>query len=198
MPLHGRKGFLNRVEDLNTIDFKHFSNPWNFFSLFLQDKPFIITWLRNHKLLAENMTCETCSKNGLPHIGMKLGSRSSHIDGQTWRCSCNRNHESAIRKYSIFQNVHLPFQDLMVFFISFIEKNTLLRCSIKAGLSYRSTGVEWGCLCRKLCKQFVYDKILSCDNPLQISGQIEIDESLFGRRVKYHRGKPRGLQVIFS
>ena len=29
----------------------------------------------------------------------------------------------------------------------------------------------------------------------QFSGEVEVDESLFGRRTKYHRGDPRGIKV---
>jgi len=32
----------------------------------------------------------------------------------------------------------------------------------------------------------------------KFSGEIQIDESLFGRRTKYHRGDPRGLKVWIS
>lgn len=196
MPPHGKKGFLNRVKDLDSINFEHFSNPWNFFSLFLQDRKTIVTWLRNHKLLAATMQCETCASLGFENVEMKIGSRVSHIDGETWRCTKNRNHEAAIRKFSVFNNAHLTFQDILIFFICFIEKNSLLRSAVKSGLSYKSTAVEWGCLCRKLCIDFVHRTIINDENPLKIAGEIEIDESLFGRRVKYHRGKPQGLQVF--
>jgi len=30
---------------------------------------------------------------------------------------------------------------------------------------------------------------------VKLQGEVEIDESLFGRRTKYHRGDPHGLKV---
>ena len=83
----------------------------------------------------------------------------------------------------------------MQFIISFLEKNSLLRCSIKAGMDYKRTAVDWACYCRELLKYFVFSEYLSDSNPIILSGDIEIDESLFGRRFKYNRGEKKEMQV---
>ncbi len=54
------------------------------------------------------------------------------------------------------------------------------------------TPVDWANFIQDLFKQWVYDNY---DN-VQLSGDIEIDESFFGRHCKYHRGNPHvGLKV---
>ena len=39
-------------------------------------------------------------------------------------------------------------------------------------------------------------KVINAANPMMLEGEVQIDESLFGRKVKYHTGNPnRGLKV---
>ena len=51
--------------------------------------------------------------------------------------------------------------------------------------------MDWGSLCRDLFFEFYVRDI----RDIKLQGEVEIDESLFGRRTKYHRGNPRGLKV---
>ena len=54
-----------------------------------------------------------------------------------------------------------------------------------------STAVDWGSFCRDLFIEYFVQNI----NPVKLSGVVEIGESLFGRRTKYHRGMSRGHKV---
>ena len=40
--------------------------------------------------------------------------------------------------------------------------------------------------CRDICKEYVERK----GNFIKLEGEIEVDESLFGRKCKYHHGNP--------
>ena len=58
-------------------------------------------------------------------------------------------------------------------------------------MSYGSTAVDWGSFCRDLFIEYFVQNI----NPVKLSGVVETDKSLFGRRTKYHRGMSRGHKV---
>ena len=75
---------------------------------------------------------------------------------------------------------------------SYLDKKTLLQCSIFSGIGYTSTGVNWASLLRELFKEYFF---LHTRHRV-LSGEVEIDGSLLGRKMKYHRGNPRpGLHV---
>ena len=98
----------------------------------------------------------------------------------------------SLRCYSFFDRSNITIQDAMVFIKSYLDKMTLLQCSIFSGISYRSTAVNWASFLRELFKEhfFIHTR------HRVLSGEVEIDESLFGRKMKYHRGNPRpGLRV---
>ena len=65
------------------------------------------------------------------------------------------------------------------------------QCAQAAGVGYGSTAVDWGNFCRDLFIEYYIRNI----RDVKFQGEIEVDESLFGRRTKYHRGNPRGLKV---
>ena len=103
---------------------------------------------------------------------------------------------SGVVKREIMRKVSVPFlplksqishQDIMIFNKSYLDKITLRQCSVFVGISYKSTAVNWGSLVRELFKEHFHENIKG----KTISGEIEIDESLFGRKIKYHRGNPR-------
>ena len=66
----------------------------------------------------------------------------------------------------------------MVFMKSYLDKCTLLQCSKFSGIAYGSTGVDWGSFMRTISGTLCQD-----NKNLKLHGEIEIDESLFGRRV---------------
>ena len=79
-----------------------------------------------------------------------------------------------------------------LFIKSYLEGNTLRQCATCAGISYGSSAVECGVSVRDLFKDHFRRNVVQ----ETLSGDIEIDESLFGRRVKYHRGNPNvGMKV---
>ncbi|XP_060586599.1 uncharacterized protein LOC132742260 [Ruditapes philippinarum] len=118
---------------------------------------------------------------------MELCKRSRRSTGFTLRCNRNRNHECASRKYSFFEKSKLTIQDIMVFIQTYLEANTLYQCSRQSGIHYQSAGVDWGSFIRELFKEHFHTHVLN----RKLKEVIEIDESLFGRRIKQHRGNHR-------
>ena len=51
-------------------------------------------------------------------------------------------------------------------------------------MNYSSTSVDWANFVREPLKFWVHETL-----PTMMSGIVEIDESLFRRRIKYHRGE---------
>ena len=85
------------------------------------------------------------------------------------------------------------FQDILEFMRTFIEGQSLLRCSQYSGLSYKNTSVDWANFIRDLFRIYVFEQIIESQDKL--SGIVEIDESLFGRKCKYQRGNRSGVKV---
>ena len=55
-------------------------------------------------------------------------------------------------------------------------------------MAYKSTAVDWANFCRDLYVEY-YTTVIAKE---KFANEVEIDESLFGRRTKYHRGAPKG------
>ena len=69
---------------------------------------------------------------------------------------------------------------------------TLNRCAKNAGISYGGTAVDWANFHREIFKEYIQTVLPN----IIFEGDVEIDESLFGRRCKYHRGNPNvGIKV---
>jgi len=75
--------------------------------------------------------------------------------------------------------------------LTYAEGQSLWKCSRAAGIGYGSTAVDWGSFCRDLFMEYYVREI----KDVKFNGEVEMDESLFGRRTKYHWGDPRGLKV---
>lgn len=112
--------------------------------------------------------------------------------GSIYRSSKNRDHTRASRTYSFFEKSNLLIQDIMLFIKNYLEKCSLSQCARFFGMSYGSTSVNWASFIREIFKDYYYRNLRF----KKLHGIIEIEESLFGRRVKFHRGNPnRGLKV---
>eukprot|EP00057_Strongylocentrotus_purpuratus_P022140 XP_011676614.1 PREDICTED: uncharacterized protein LOC105444288 [Strongylocentrotus purpuratus] len=182
--------FRKRVspEECTVADFY---NPWTFHSLFLSDPEFILQWLKDQRLLAATMICEECGRE------CRWTSREKKHHGFTWRCRRkeHREKEYGITRYSFFDRSHFVIQDLLEFIRTFLLGGSLKGCSVQAGMDYKKTSVDWANYTRDLFRKFV-DTQYNLQNPVQLQGEVEVDESLFGRRCKYHRGDgSKGVKV---
>ena len=179
-------GWKNRKTDKSKIGFRDFRNPWNFFQVFLNSEEEAHDWCRTNGLLATSLPCHKCDDQ------MILRPRKGSVANESFRCNKNRGHELQTRLFSFFEGTKLPVNDIMLFTKSYLDKNSLLQCSTFSGISYGSTGVNWGVNVREIFKDYFARHI----RDEKLRGEIEIDESLFGRKVKYHRGNPNvGVKV---
>lgn len=60
-----------------------------------------------------------------------------------------------------------------------------------ANMDYKNTVVNWASYIREMFCEHVYREYSST----VLEGEVEIYESLFGLKVKYHRGKPSGTRI---
>lgn len=186
MASRGCGSYQKRINEVNDIDFRDFVTPWNFFAVFLSDDRVVIKWLQEHGLLLNNMYCIRCNNADLP---MRLQTRKSCIDGVTWRCVYG--HELSIRRNSFFEKSHISLRDIMLFVYEFLKHQTLWKTSLQTNFSYRSTAVDWANFVRDIFRQYTNDVVFN----MKFSGDIEVDESIFGRRSKNNMGARKGCRV---
>lgn len=178
-----------RVENMLELKPRDFGNPWNFYGLFSRSEDDVHNWCRQNGILASTFPCPYNNCDGQ----MNLKALARAPGGSIFRCSKNRDHTKSSRTYSFFDKSNLMLQDIMVFIKSYLEKSSLALCARFSGMAYGSTAVNWGSFIRELFKEYFYKEL----RHRKLQGVIEIDESLFGRRVKFHRGNPnRGLKVL--
>ena len=144
----------------------------------------VFQWLGNQGLLAMEVTCLTCG------TAAKLRSCDRSSDGYSFRCKGSK-HEYGMRKYSFFEGSAYNIRDLMIFLKQYLEGDSLHQCALATGMDYRHTPVDRASFIKELFCQYVYDKY----NMTMFEGDVEIDESLFGGKIKYHKGEPKGHRI---
>ena len=175
-------------EDIMQIVPADFVNPWNFFKLFSQNDNDVYKWCQRNGLLATSFPCPVDNCSGV----MATNTLSRAPGGMVFRCSVNRTHTKSSRTYSFFDRSNLCLQDIILFIKSYLERNSLAQSARFSGMSYTTTAVNWACFIREMFKEHFYNDL----RHRKFAGTVEIDESLFGRKVKYHKGNPnRGLKV---
>lgn len=181
--------FKNRKTQLKDICIDDVINPYNFSLLILSEQEDLIAWLQENRLLLYECKCEKC------HLMCTTAVRSRESEGFTLRCA--NKHEVSIKKNSMFSRSHTLIRDTLVFVRSFMLKSSLRVCAQQAGIEYKSTAVGKAKRIRWLFKQYVIQDVTNAQSPMKFTGVVEIDESLFGRKIKAHRGNPRGGDRIW-
>ncbi|XP_062594545.1 uncharacterized protein LOC134255960 [Saccostrea cucullata] len=191
-----------RASQSNILDFtfSDLENPWNFFRLFMREEAQVNEWCRKNGLLVTQLPCTSKKKNGSRSSegekcngNMVLRESAARTGGEILRCTKNRNHQKAMRVNSFFEGSTLTIPDCMLFIKSYLDKLTLLQCSRFVGIAYGTTAVNWGSFVREVFKEHFYRNTRF----KKLSGTVEIDESLFGKRTKYHRGNPHGGMKVW-
>jgi transposase-like protein len=117
---------------------------------------------------------------------MSVQGRVDILDGQTWRCSKNScKKRASIRKDSYFSHSNLPLGTMWMIIVCFLKFPKMLNCYLSEILDVSEhTLVNWGNFVRETISHFYLA------NPLILGGKhaVQVDESLFGGRRKYHRG----------
>ena len=137
--------FKNRKVDRSSIKFSDFSNPWNFYIVFLNEEEVGHQWCRDNGLLALSLPCNTDSCDGQAVLRRRKG----YVANESFRCNKNVSHERQTREYSLSEAAKIPTNNVMLVIKSYLEGNTLRQCATFAGISYGSSAVEWGGECSR-------------------------------------------------
>ena len=184
--------YRERKSTLSELTVKDLVNPWNFYALFGSEDTTVLEWLRENSLLARTLVCDHVVDGAICGGIMNIKVRAERKGGEIFRCSKNRSHVKTILANSFFEKTRLEIQDVVVFIKSYLDKNSLLQCANFSGVSYKSTAVDWASYMREMFKEYFHRRTRN----KVLGGVVEIDESLFGRRVKYHKGNPnKGMKV---
>ena len=170
------------ISDASVSDLK---NPFNFYRLLDSENGVLMKWLQTQNLLPTSCDCNAC---GAPVT--KIGVHSDRIDKYSFRCKCTNS--MSVRGDSFFSKSHLTLPDAMVFINSYVvQELPLIDCAELAGVNYSSTGPEWGGFMKEVFKEYFHRDV----NNMVFRGEVEVDESMFGRRMKHHRGEKKGMNV---
>jgi hypothetical protein len=91
-----------------------------------------------------------------------------------------------MRKYSFLQGSSYDIRDLLLFIKKTFRWPIYLHQSASStGMEYHHTYVDWAS----------YEFVYSTYKDIVFDGDVEIDESLFGRKAKYNRGNPTGTRI---
>jgi len=146
------------------------------YTLLMSPPHVFIDWLRMRGLLASDVACHACGAS------TQLSKRKRTLDRATWRCP--ERHETSIRVNSFFAGSHMHLQDICNFVIEYAAGSSLATCARISAMSYGSSSVEWSKAIRQVYVEY-YNRELRGE---MLSGIVEVDESLFGCKVKYNRG----------
>jgi hypothetical protein len=163
--------------------------PGSFFILMDQDDTALNKRFMDNNLLLRSMPCSK-GKDGCSGI-MRPVQRTGIPSGATLRCNKNRNHEVAIRTNSFFENSklhldHFHVCKILPWWVITQARIFFRRCALQdhgcwLGIFYK----------RNIQGLFSTEHQASC-----AYREVEIDEFVFGRKVKFHRGNPnKGLKV---
>ena len=177
--------------DISEITFSDFTNPLTFSNL--QQHEGLIKWLQDNGLLLTEMNCPNDNCNGI----CKTAVRNKVPEGYTLRCRSDKNHEYSIKTWSIFFGSHLLIQDRLIFLRTFLINVSLYMGASESGVNYKKTAPTCAKKMRQLFKHYVLRTIPNDDNPEQFGGIVEIDESVFGRKIKNNKGNPRTGRKIW-
>jgi hypothetical protein len=143
--------------------------------LFSIDDLTVATWLIQQGLLGRSRQCEKPGCNGDVRVD-PWDTPSDVIEAGTTR----------FPSYSFFERSKLDAKDIMQLIKAYLEGLSLGITSRYAGVSYTGTAVDWGSFIRELMKEYFHVNL----SHKKMNGIVGTDESLFGRRVKFHRGDP--------
>lgn len=185
--------FTNQFSDLSLVEFTDFENSWNVFKVFLSfPMDEVLQWMQSVGLLCPLTSCNKEIAGGVNcHKKVTFQKRTKSIDGYVWKCESS--HETSVRSRSFFSRSHVLLPDLWNFLFHYSSKITLAECASFAAMNSSRTSVNWASMTRELFVENWYRHLRTT----VLHGVVEIDESLFGRKVKYNRGNfSKGMYSI--
>ena len=160
----------------------------NIFDLGIQTKDVetTATFLKDKGLIFEGIKCEDCQ------VWMTEVKDSSRVaDGYGWRCSRCRTKKS-IRTGSFFETSKVALATLLrIMYLFCLDVPVKTTCELMHGDISKPTIIDWFNFCRDICTGYLFR------HPVRLGGAgrndiVEVDEALYKRKNKYHRGHDRG------
>ena len=91
----------------------------------------------------------------------------------------------SLKKYSFFERIKYSIPDFFCFIRELLAGSTLKRTCQESGVHYNHTAVDYANFVRDVYKEYVFNMLKT----KKLRGIVEIDESLFGRKIKHNRGR---------
>ena len=140
-----------------------------------------IEFLRSHKLLARTLECEKCE------VPLKTRKYERCLDKCTFYCiKCKKM--KSIRASSFFEKSKINLKDVLIIIYLWSTGVPAFICQRQLPEISHKTINDWYSFCRDICiKKFETEPVQFDSN--QVSVEVQVDESLFGKKQKYHKGK---------
>ena len=143
----------------------------------------IITFLQENKLLKESLECDKCN------VEMIFRKRTTTSDGYTWACNkCKKT--KTIRDGSFFHKCRLNMKEILVIMYVWAVGVQGFTVSKMIPRVPRNTVYDYFSFCRDI----TIEKIRRCpvmfDDSSTMEIELQIDESVLGKKCKYNRGRP--------
>ena len=128
---------------VNGITLSDFSNPWNFYSLFMKNDKEVNEWLRSEHFLLDDFLCRKCN------TVCRIAERKDKSGSQSFSCVKNKNHEYSIFTYSYFSKCHADYRDIFQFIHGYLEKKFFaslchqFRSRVQKHSSFMGTVCTW-------------------------------------------------------
>ena len=188
---YSKRGWSNETvhdEEFSDVNVSQWSNTFMFYSLLMAPIRILVLWLIRNHLLASQVLCGKCGN------ACKLTERDEAPDGYSYRCrKLGHDYERKVRDRSFFQSFKIPLPDVLNFIKMYLDGVSLNKCAKLTNVDYGDTAVRWGKIIRSLFMEWVLQHVMN--EEMKFSGEVEVDESLFGRKCKYHRGANQGIKV---
>lgn len=140
--------------------------------------------MQSQQLIATTCACSVCGNV------MTTQANKNRLNGFILRCRCSNN--VSVRINSFFSKSHFLQADIMVFINSYVAQElSLIDCANLTGMNYSSTAIDWGSYRREIFKEYFHRDVSN----MVFKGEVEVDEAMFGRRRKHHRGEVKGMRV---
>ena len=171
------------TERLPSATIVDLENPFNVYALLMLGPSIFVKWQMTFGLLKDHVTCKSCNR------ACNLQKKSDRINGMIWCCtSCASKPTQSVRNCSFFSNSHLHLEVILIFIYTYMTGLSFKYCSTVSGMHYKNTALDCGNFVRDIMVEFVYRIVMKT----KFSGIVEIAESLFNRKIKYHCGRPLG------
>jgi len=181
-----RKAKYTLPQDISIKDLGH--TPY-VSRLFSSQNHVVVNWLLDQHLISPEFTCPEEGCGGVCYVNH----RKRFMDHYAFRCQKNRAHEWTIRSNSFFGHFRVPFADVFCFFNDYLLEKKAFLCARNININESKTCPIWTAIARRVIMQRIYDEYFGVN--FQISGLIQADESAFGSKLKYDRGKEKGQTI---